>query len=182
MELRAWPSTPSLQRSPAFVDLGSAQSHTSIMRRNLPPTPGSGLGWRAFRRRRLLRFFEHPEPAEHGFGGALARFPGPGHRAPKRLMHGFARKPDLIAERLRQGPARRLVARARGGPGAEHPWLLVPTRRAGALDGLSDIGAKKLRQPIAGEGHHRRLTLGREVAAKIAADLDHGQRRAGHVG
>src|SRR5438034_5748106 len=84
---------------------------------------------------------------EHRIGGALARFPSTGHRAPERLMRGFARQEDAIAQRLGQHFARGLSARRSGRGGAKHPRLVVPARGVATLDEVLHVGAVEPAEP-----------------------------------
>src|SRR4029077_11026357 len=119
---------------------------------------------------------------QHRVSGALAGFPGPVHGAPQRLVRGLTGEEDAAADRLGHDLARGLRARRGRGPSAEHPRLVVPARGVTALDRILYVGAVETAEPGGGKINHRRLALGRELAAESTTHVDHAYRGAAHVG
>src|SRR5262245_14857549 len=95
-------------------------------------------------------------------------------------MRRFTGQEDAVAERLGQHLACGLPARRGRRGGAEHPRLVVPTRRVAALDETFHVRAVKTAEPIDSKIDHRRLALGGEIAPEISPNIDHangGTRR-----
>ena len=64
---------------------------------------------------------------------------------------------------------------------AERERLAVPVRRVRLADRLLHVRAEEVGEPAGREIHHRGLALRGKLAAELAGDFDHAERRAGHV-
>src|SRR5262249_37165678 len=97
-------------------------------------------------------------------------------------MSRFAGQEDTVAERLGQYLACGLRARRGGRGGAEHPRLVVPTRRVAALGDTFHLPAVKTAQPNYSKIHHRRLALGGEIVPEIPPNIDHANGGTRSIG
>ncbi len=97
-------------------------------------------------------------------------------------MHRLAGEEHAVAERLHQDAARALPARRRRRDRALRPGLLAPLRRLRAPHRLLHVGAEQPAEPFHRELDHRLVALLGEIAAELAADRNHRQRRAADIG
>ena len=129
------------------------------------------------------RFFARP--AQHRVRGALARFPGAADRAPLRLVHGLAGKPDAVARAAPSGCCARPAlpgAAAEKAPSTQGSlfqrvacvrliafFMSVPNRPASQSTANSTIAASPLRGELAAEARRRPRSSCRSVPDTLAS-------------
>ena len=121
-----------------------------------------------------------PQP-QRRVGGALARLPGAADRAPQRLVDRLAGKEQPLAHRLHQhlAPGWPFTAAAENAPSA-HGSLFQ--RVACVLPIAFFTSAPNRSASHDGrEIRHRGFAGLGKLRAEFAGDLDHRERRAGHV-